>query len=123
MIVAPRKEVGWLAAGLFLGFSLAATYFMHIVTTLTGVGDKMAHITEISRFPETGIALRTTYTGIVPVDKGLSFLVSAFIHGAAAWDRGSYLQQIYFLVSFFSVITIWTIESCRKRNSFALISL
>ncbi|KIX06405.1 uncharacterized protein Z518_04381 [Rhinocladiella mackenziei CBS 650.93] len=117
-----RGGVGWLIAGIFLLLSLLATYLLRVMPITSGVSEKMEYIAKTARFPEQGIPLRTTYTRIPPLDKGLSFLVAAFLHGAAGWDRGFYVLQVYFLISFFPVIAIWTVESCRRRNSLALIS-
>ena len=115
--------MGWLAAGVFILLSMLATYYMRVATNLAGVGEKMEYINQIKSFPDNGIPLRTIYTGIGPLDTFFSFLVSAFLSGAAGWDRGFYVLQSYFLVSFFPIVTIFSIESCRKRNHLALTSL
>ncbi|KAK7894825.1 hypothetical protein LTR67_005564 [Exophiala xenobiotica] len=120
--VKPRNGGGWLAAGVFILLSMLATYYMRVATNLAGIGEKMEYINQIKSFPDNGVPLRTTYTGIGPLDTFFSFLVSAFLPGAAGWDRGFYVLQSYFLVSFFPIVTIISIESCRKRNHFALTS-
>jgi hypothetical protein len=74
-------------------------------------------------FPGTNVVLRRQYLGIGPLDFAASFLVAVFTHGAAGWTKGIKLQQGYFLLQFLPVIAVWAIESARKRNSWALISL
>lgn len=83
----------------------------------------MENIAKTARFSEHDLPLRTTYTGITLLDNGLAFLVAAFMNGAAGWDRGFFVLLVYFLLSFFPIVAIWAIESCRKRNSLASISL
>jgi len=103
--------------------SLLATYFIRVAATASGVSDKMETIIRLSRFPDHETPLRTVYTGIALLDQGFAFLVAAFIHGTAAWDRGFHVLQIYFLISLFPILAIWSVESCRKRNRLSLISL
>ncbi|KAJ9620426.1 hypothetical protein H2204_012273 [Knufia peltigerae] len=82
----------------------------------------MEHINNIKYFPEYSVPLRTTYTGLGPLDGFLQFLVTAFAPGAAGWDPAFHILQPYFLVSFFPLVSIFVIESGRKRNHHALTS-
>jgi hypothetical protein len=75
------------------------------------------------KFPGQDVVLRRHYTGIAPLDFAASFLVAVFTHGAAGWTKGIQLQQAFFLLQFFPVIATWAVESARKRNAWALISL
>ncbi len=118
-----RNGVGWLFAGIFFVLSLLATYLIRIFAIQSGVSDKMESIAKTARFTEHDMPLRTIYTGLPPLDDGLSFLVAAFMNGAAAWDGGFFVLLVYFLLSFFAIVAIWAVESCRERNSLALISL
>ncbi|KAI7208543.1 hypothetical protein KC333_g9100 [Hortaea werneckii] len=68
------------------------------------------------------IKLRKRYTGIEPVDYGLRFLVVAFLPGATGVpDPGQKLQQAYFLLSFFPVVAIMSVEAGRRVNYRTLI--
>ncbi|OAP57534.1 hypothetical protein AYL99_08272 [Fonsecaea erecta] len=117
--VAPRNGTGYLFAAIFAALSLLAVYMLRIASIRSGVADKMEHITTINQFIEHPLRLRTTYTGLAPLDKGLSFLVAAFMNGAAGWDQGFFVFMMYFLFSFFPIVAIWAIESCRERNGLA----
>ncbi|EXJ92529.1 hypothetical protein A1O3_01081 [Capronia epimyces CBS 606.96] len=118
----PRNWVAWFFAVSFSLLALLAVYQIRIVAITSAISEKMELVNKMARFPEYGIPLRKTYTGVGQLDQGLAFLVSSFIHGTSGWDKGFYVLQVYFLVSYFAVVAVWTVESCRKRNSVALIS-
>ncbi|KIW06014.1 uncharacterized protein PV09_03195 [Verruconis gallopava] len=65
--------------------------------------------------------LRYDYTGIAGVDFILRFLVVVFLPGALGIDQGIKLQAVYFLLSFFPVVAIMSIEAGRLRNKWSLI--
>ncbi|KIW73136.1 hypothetical protein PV04_01277 [Phialophora macrospora] len=117
---AHRNGTGILFALIFIILSICAVYALRIASIQSGIAEKMELITTVHRFVEHPLPLRTTYTGIAPVDRGLSFLVAAFMNAAAGWDTGFFVFLGYFLISFFAVLTIWAIESCRERNRRAL---
>ena len=94
---------------------------MLIIGALHNIPRDFQHYVDVATYPH-GIPIKTTYTGIAGVDYFLRFLVLAFISGPAGWDEGIRLQQIYFLLSFFSVISIWNLEACRERNVGKLVS-
>ncbi|OAL40095.1 hypothetical protein AYO20_00513 [Fonsecaea nubica] len=119
-VASARNGVGYFFAIVFVALSLLAVYMLRVASIMSGVADKMEYITTNSQFTEHSMELRTTYTGIAPLDKGLSFLVAAFMNGAAGWDRGFLVFMMYFLFSFFPIVSIWAIESCRERNGLAL---
>lgn len=102
--------------GIFIALSVLAAQLIRVATVNNGVSDDIDRIVSKRRFLDRDIALRADYTGIAPVDQGLGTLIAAFMAGAAGWDVGFQVQMAYFLVSFFSVISIWSIESVRKRN-------
>lgn len=106
----------------FIALSVLAAYLIRVATLRNGVSDDLEKITETRRFLDQDIALRSEYTGNALIDKGIGTLVAAFMAGPAGWDVGFQLQMAYFLVSFFSVISIWSIESVRKRNEFGFTS-
>lgn len=74
------------------------------------------------RWADHDTVLRRHYTGIAPLDFGLSFLVAAFFYGVAGWNKGIQLQQGNFIVNFFAVLVVWSVESCRARNGWAIIT-
>lgn len=108
---------------IFTVLSAIATYYMRIVPESFGVSKVFEQIIKTRKFTQNGLALRTEYTGISGVDQALSFLVVAFMPAAGNFDPGSYLQALHFLMSFFPMVSIWAVESCRKRNQGAIISL
>ena len=118
-----RNATGIIFALIFTALSLLAFYAIHVASVQAGVSEKMERITTINAFTEYQMPLRTTYTGFTPLDKGLSFLVAAFMNGASGWDAGFFVFLIYFLVSFFAIVVIWAVESCRERNRGALTRL
>jgi hypothetical protein len=93
-------------------------YFLHIDSASSIVPDAMQAVTEAGNWRGFGhdVPVRSNYTGIWWFDSGLTFLVVAFMPGAGALDTGFWIQQLYFLVSFFAVISIWTVEACRDGN-------
>ncbi|KAI7278161.1 hypothetical protein KC345_g6137 [Hortaea werneckii] len=63
------------------------------------------------------IQLRKRYTGLEPIDYALRFLVVAFLPGATGVpDPGQKVQQAYFLLSFFPVAAIMSVEAGRRAN-------
>lgn len=115
----------WLASLLLLGLAAAATYYMRLGPAATAVGADFEKImtNEHFVFPNSDIVLRRSYTGIDVLDQGLTFLVAAFLPGAAGINRAFQIQQIYFLFSFAPILGVWSIEAARGRNSGALITL
>jgi len=118
-----RGWVGTFTAFLFISMSILAAKEMRLSKESLSVGEPMAAAASTLSFPDNGRPLRASYTGIEPADAGLRFLVIAFLPAAAGWDKGSQIQQIYFLVSFFSVVSLWSIESTRNNNARGLTRL
>lgn len=108
----------------FLAASAFALRHMVFGPAAVAANDDFAVIAqnEDYHFSANGVKLRRGYTGIRALDSGLSFLVAAFLPGAAGWDRNFQLLQAYFLFSFFSVLAIWSIEAARTRNKSRVIS-
>lgn len=89
--------------------------------TSMGLSKPLEEVVNTLVFPGSDVRLRTVYTGISTIDYGLRFLVAAFLPGAAGWDKNSQIQQIYFLLSFFPIIALWSVEAGRTRNAGSLI--
>lgn len=125
----PTKElpargsfVTLLTTAMLTVLSITAAYLIRVAAIHSGLSDDMEKIAQTHRFIDRDIALRSDYTGIALVDQGIGTLIAAFMGGPAGWDVGFQVQMAYFLVSFFSVISIWTVESVRKRNEAAWIT-
>lgn len=117
-----RGWKGWAAALGFLALSAIGYYGMHLLPLAHGLPERVMETLQSSAFFQ-GTRLRTRYTGHAGVDQTLTFLSVSFMPGVAGWDDGFHKLQIYFLGSLYPLITIWSIEACRKRNIMALISL
>ncbi|KAF2644487.1 hypothetical protein P280DRAFT_374743, partial [Massarina eburnea CBS 473.64] len=61
------------------------------------------------------------YTGIDGMDTFLQTLVTCFLPGVVGMDKGFQVLQMYFLVEFFPIITIFCVESGRAGNRWSLI--
>lgn len=107
----------------FIILSAAGLWYMRISTVINGVPANFDAFLAAGHL-EDGTELKTTYTGFGAIDSLLSLLVLAFSAGPFGHEGGLMkAQQIHFLVNFYSVICIWTVESCRERNQWRLISL
>ena len=118
-----RGWTGRFVALFFLLLPLLAVKEMRLSKSASAVSEAVEVVVNSLKFPDNNYRLRENYTGIAPLDSGLRFLVVAFLPGVAGWDKGFQIQQIYFLFSFFPIISIWSIEAGRKRSSLALTSL
>lgn len=118
-----RGWPGRFAAIFFLSLSILAAKEMRLGEVASAMSEPIEAVVKSLAFPDNKYRLQETYVGIAPLDFGLRFLVVAFLPGVAGWDRGFQIQQMYFLVSFFPIIAIWSVEAGRKRNVLALTSL
>ena len=116
-----RGWKGYVATGFFITMSLIALKEMRLSDVAMSVSKPMEDVTTTLKFPDHDQTLRTKYTGIASVDYGLGFLVAAFLPGASGWNLNAFVQQIYFLASFFPIISISSIEAGRKGNASSLI--
>ncbi|KAK0104927.1 hypothetical protein ONS95_005190 [Cadophora gregata] len=116
-----RGWKGHAATSFFIAMSLIALKEMRLSDVALSVSKPMEDVVTTRKFPNNDQLLRTKYTGIASLDYGLGFLVAAFLPGASGWDMNAYVQQIYFLVSFFSIISISSIEAGRKGNASSFI--
>jgi hypothetical protein len=115
-----RGWPGRFAAIFFLSLSILAAKEMRLSEAASAISEPNEAVVNSLAFPDNKYRLQKTYVGIAPLDFGLRFLVVAFLPGVAGWDRGFQIQQMYFLVSFFPIIAIWSVEAGRKRNVLAL---
>jgi hypothetical protein len=113
----PRNGVGYLFGILFTTLSVLAAFAIHGAAKQSGTAEKMAVIEKTNRFTEHPIPVRTTYTGIEAVDSSVKFLDIAFMNAVAGWDQAFLPFGAYFLVSFFAIVSVWAVESCRSRSS------
>ena len=118
-----RGVAGWLFAIAYLICSVLAFFEIRYAAVKTGLADDIATVVETRRLIDRDVPLRSSYTGVASLDEGISTLVAAFIAGPTGWDKGFQLHMFYFLVSFFPVMAVWAVESVRKANRGALISL
>lgn len=116
-----RGWLGYVAALFFISLSVLATKEMRLSTAAAAVGDPLEAVVTSRKF-SNGFPLRESFTAFAPLDIGISYLVAAFLPGVAGWDEAFRLQQIYFLISFFPIISIWSVEAGRKRNFKAVTS-
>ena len=101
---------------ILLPLSVLALYEMRLGPASEAVSASMESVVTKGVIPERNFHLKSSFTGIVPVDTGLRVLVGAFLPGVAGWDRGLQVQQLYLLLSFFSIVTVWSIDAVRVRN-------
>jgi len=120
----PRGISGWLQAATYIACSALCYYGMWIQPAKYGLYDHFDTVVKTGIFHENpSFPLKTTYTGIGAIDEILTFLDAAFMSGVARWHKGFWMLQIYFLGFLLQPIAIWGVESFRKRNNMALISL
>jgi hypothetical protein len=120
----PRGASGVTFASIFVLLSAWAVREMRLGPVNDKVGELILPAVN-SRFIKEydNTELRHSYTGIEAIDFGLRFLVVAFLPGALGIDQGQKLQQAHFLLSFFPIIAIYSVEAGRKRNARSLIYL
>ncbi|ETN46470.1 uncharacterized protein HMPREF1541_00655 [Cyphellophora europaea CBS 101466] len=114
----------WSLTIVYCGLSAVALYYIRLGPTSTAVGKHFEKIYEGAEkpFPGRDTVLRRHYTGIKACDEFASMLVAAFLNGPAGWVEGIRLQQAYFLLSFTAVLAAMSVESARKRNTWASIT-
>ncbi|KAF2488538.1 hypothetical protein BU16DRAFT_545529 [Lophium mytilinum] len=117
-----RGWSGYTAALFFVSLSALAVKLMHLSDAAAALAElPFQDVVHSLTFPNKH-RLREHYTGIEPLDVGLRFLVAAFLPGAAGWDLGCQIQQIYFIVSCLALVAIWAVEAGRVGNSRAVTS-
>lgn len=100
---------------IFAVFAVLGAWFMRIAPILNDVPIGFANIAETGILPN-GMRIKNKFTGLKPLDDGLSFLVAAFIYGPTGWNEAFYWQQLHFLGQLPGLIAIMNVEACRERN-------
>ncbi|KAF2124262.1 hypothetical protein P153DRAFT_302912 [Dothidotthia symphoricarpi CBS 119687] len=101
--------------GLFILCSVGGLLFMRIATVLNDVPRGFFDLVAASHLPN-GVAIKKHFTGIGPLDNGLSFLVTAFITGSAKLHEPFYWNQVHFIIQFMATIVVMNVEACRERH-------
>jgi hypothetical protein len=113
----PTSSRGWPATLIFLSLSVFAFKEMHLSKPAVAVRQPIQAVVKSLVFPDQEVELRETYTGIPALDLVFRNLVAAFLPGVAGWDKSFQIQQIYFLFSFFPILTVLAVEAGRKKAS------
>ena len=122
--VPSRGTSGYLFGLTFIALAAWATRELRTGPVSNSMGELMEPAVNSKFIKEYGnLELRRTYTGIEGVDMGLQFLVVAFLPGVLDLDLGAKLQQAYFLLSFFPIISILCVEAGRARNKWSFVYL
>ncbi|KAH4127099.1 hypothetical protein HBH68_065640 [Parastagonospora nodorum] len=100
----------------FALLSAAGAWFMRVSLILYDAPKDFLEVVQAGVYPN-GTPIKKDYTGLAPLDEGLSFLVAAFLPGAAGWNETFYWQQFHFLIQITGLIAIMNVEACRERNS------
>ena len=100
--------------------ALVGAWFMRIAPAINDVPLGFADMIASGALPN-GVRFKTHYTGIGPLDTGLSFLVAAFLYGPTRWNGAFYWQQLHFLCQITPIIAIMNVEACRERNQSSLL--
>lgn len=107
---------------IFAILTATGLWLMRVYPALNEVPTGLELLVETG-IPGHGTPWKTSYTGIASFDAGLKMFVAAFLVGPISQDRGIILQQLHFLLQFFSVLCVWNVEACRQRNAYRAISL
>lgn len=99
----------------FALISAAGAWFMRISAVINGVPTGFEDVIAAGAHPNS-VPIKKDFTGLTYLDEGLSFLVTAFLAGAAGWNEVAYWQQFHFLLQFITFVVIMTVEACRERN-------
>jgi hypothetical protein len=99
----------------FALLSVLGAWFMRIMLVLNDAPVGFNDVIAAGTHPN-GTPIMKDFTGLKFLDEGLSFLVTAFLSGAAGWDEAFYWQQFHFLFQITPMIAIMNVEACRARN-------
>ncbi|KAK1750462.1 hypothetical protein QBC47DRAFT_121375 [Echria macrotheca] len=97
----------------FALLAVTGLWYMRVEVVLSGIPVGFDELIYEKHQLADGSPLQTKFIGLPPVDGLLSMLVGAFMGGAAGWEPHIQIQQWYFLLQWFPVICVWTVESHR----------
>lgn len=121
-----KIERGWFgptAVVCFVALSTLAMNEMRIRPHFSSFPEKFEAVVNSLRYPDhAGVSIRGQYTGVASIDHGLQFLVAAFLPGAAGFKDEFQILQVYFLFSFFALISLYSVEAGRRGNKRTLTS-
>lgn len=112
-----RGPLGPLSGMLLIIFSGIALYEFRIHTAMYGLDKRLNVIVDSLQYPErSDIVIRTHYTGITALDYGLRFLVTVFLPAAAPFHEYQQVQLGNFLLAFFPIVVILSVEASRRGS-------
>ncbi|KAJ3530542.1 hypothetical protein NM208_g9280 [Fusarium decemcellulare] len=113
----------WLLIAIYVGFAAVVYYGMWVLPEAWGLIPAMGEVLQTGTFKaNSSFELLRSYTGVSALDQYLTFLAVIFMPGLRAWSLSYRTLQVYFLGLIAQPIAIWTVESCRKRNSMTLLA-
>lgn len=119
-----RVERGWVgiaAATSFVLLSATAFYTIQIYPSRYDFDVRFKSVVDNKNYPEKPeIRIQERYTGIAGFDYGVRFLVTAFLPGVAGFSKEEFILSAYFLISFFPMIAIYSVEAGRHGSRRAL---
>lgn len=112
-----RGLLGSLSTVLLIVFSAIALYEFRIHTAMYGLDKRLKAIVDASKYPErSDITIRSHYTGVAALDYGLRFLVTVFLPSAAPFSDYQQAQLWNFLLAFFPIVVIMSVEATRDGS-------
>lgn len=107
---------------IFALLAAAGVYFIRIQPGHTSFTQNLTDLVETEKLQD-GSRLYTTYTGLKPLDLGLTYLVASFVQGPLNLNEAARIQQIHFLLNFFPAVVVFNVEAYRSRNRWSFLSL
>ncbi|KAK1719770.1 hypothetical protein BDP67DRAFT_574090 [Colletotrichum lupini] len=105
----------------FALLAVAGVYFIRIQPGHTSFTRNLTDLVETEKLQD-GSRLYTTYTGLKPLDLGLTYLVASFAQGPLSLNEPARIQQIHFLLNFFPAVVVFNVEAYRSRNRWSFLS-
>ncbi|KAJ0295935.1 hypothetical protein COL516b_012088 [Colletotrichum fioriniae] len=106
---------------IFALLAAAGVYFIRIQPGHTSFTQNLTDLVETEKLQD-GSRLYTTYTGLKPLDLGLTYLVASFVQGPLNLNEAARIQQIHFLLNFFPAVVVFNVEAYRSRNRWSFLS-
>lgn len=113
----PRGMTKWYLIAFYLLIAGLVHYGMWTRSASYDLGKHLGTTLETGTFSyDNKFPLKRKYIGIKFIDDYLAFLAAVFVPGLKDWDPNFGMLQMYFLGLLLQPITVWCIESYRKRN-------